>query len=183
VTREEAFDLVREKVQDPDLVRHMLATAAIMQGLARRFGEDEEKWYLTGLLHDIDYEVTKDDPDRHAIVGGEWLAEMGLDEEIVHAVKAHGQNDIPRTSLLDKALYATDPLSGLITAVAYVMPGRTLGEVQVRSIKKKFKDKAFARGADRNQIRKCEELGLPLEEFFEIALRAMQEIAPSLNLA
>jgi len=108
---------------------------------------------------------------------------MGLDEEIVHAVKAHGQNDIPRTSLLDKALYATDPLSGLITAVAYVMPGRTLGEVQVRSIKKKFKDKAFARGADRNQIRKCEELGLPLEEFFEIALRAMQEIAPSLNLA
>ncbi len=182
MTGDEALALVKEKVQDQNLVNHMLATAAIMRGLARRFGEDEEKWYLTGLLHDIDYEVTKDDPDRHSIVGAEWLEEMGLDGDLVQAVRAHGLHDIPRVTLLDKALYATDPLSGLITATAYMMPSRTLAEVQVKSLKKKFKDKAFARGANREQIRTCEEFGLPLEEFIEIALKAMQEIAPSLGL-
>jgi putative nucleotidyltransferase with HDIG domain len=183
MNRDEALTLVREKVKDEDLVKHLLATEAIMKGLARRLGQDEEKWGLTGLLHDIDYEVTKDDPEKHAIIGAEWLKEKGLDEEIVHAVKAHAHSEIPRESLLDKALYATDPLSGLITAVAYVMPSRTLAEVKVSSIKKKFKDKSFARGASREQIRTCEELGITLEEFFEIALKAMQEIAPSLGLA
>lgn len=176
MTREEALTLVKEKVHDRDLVRHMLAVAAIMEGLARRLGADEEQWYLTGLLHDIDYEVTKDDPDRHSLVGAEWLAEMDLDEELVYAVKAHGlHEEIPRVSLLDKALYAADPLSGLITAAAYVMPSRTLAEVKPRSVRKKFKDKAFARGANREQIKTCEEFGVPLAEFLEIALQAMQE--------
>lgn len=176
MTREEALTLVKEKVHDRDLVRHMLAVAAIMEGLARRLGTDEEQWYLTGLLHDIDYEVTKNDPDRHSLVGAEWLAEMDLDEELVHAVKAHGlHEEIPRVSLLDKALYAADPLSGLITAAAYVMPSRTLAEVKPRSVRKKFKDKAFARGANREQIKTCEEFGVPLAEFLEIALQAMQE--------
>ncbi len=137
---EEAYAWLREKVHDEDLIRHMLATAAIMRGLARRLGEDEEKWYLAGLLHDIDYEVTKDDPERHSLVAGEWLAERGLDPEIVDAVRAHGNHGLPRTTLLAKALYATDQLSGLITALANVMPGRTLAEVQVRSLKNKFKD-------------------------------------------
>lgn len=184
MTREEALDLVKEKVHSPELVHHMMATAAIMEGLARRLGEDEEKWYLTGLLHDIDYEETRDDPGRHSLVAGEMLEKMGFDGEIVHAVKAHNDHEgITRDSLLDKALYATDPLSGLITATAYVMPSRTLGEVQVKSIKKKFKDKAFARGANRDQMRTCEEFGVPLQEFFEIALKGMQGIAASLGLA
>lgn len=161
----------------------MLATAAIMEGLARRFGQDEEKWYLTGLLHDIDYEETKDDPDRHSLLAGEMLEEMGFEEDLVHAVKAHNDHEgITRDSLLDQALYATDPLSGLITATAYVRPSRTLAEVKVKSIKKKFKDKSFARGANREQIKTCEEFGLPLQEFFEIALKEMQKIAASLGL-
>ena len=185
MTRDEALQLVQEKVQEPDLVRHMQAVAAIMEGLAGRLGEDTDRWYLTGLLHDIDYEETKDDPDRHSILGAEMLADLGLDREIVYAVKAHGRHEdtIPRLSVMDKALCAADGLSGLITAAAYVMPSRTLAEVQVKTLKKKFKDKAFARGADREEIRTCEEIGLSLEEFFEVALQAMQRQAEGLGLA
>jgi putative nucleotidyltransferase with HDIG domain len=184
VTREEALELIKERVHTPELIHHMQATAAIMEGLAARLGQDEEKWYLTGLLHDIDYEETKDDTDRHSLVAAEWLQELGFDEELVYAVKVHNDHEgMKRTTLLDKALYATDPLSGLITATAYVMPTRTLAQVRVKSIKKKFKDKAFARGANREQIRAIEELGIELNEFFEIALTRMQEIAASLDLA
>jgi len=184
LTREEALQLIKERVQSPELIHHMLATAAIMEGLAERLGQDREKWYLTGLLHDVDYEETKDDPERHSIVAAELLQELGLDEELVHAVKSHNDHPgVERGTLLDKALYATDPLSGLITATAYVMPSRTLAEVRVKSIKKKFKDKAFARGAGREQIRGIEGLGVELQEFFEIALQGMQEIAASLDLA
>ena len=113
------------------------------------------------------------------------LAGLGLDREIVYAVKAHGRHEdtIPRLSVMDKALCAADGLSGLITAAAYVMPSRTLAEVQVKTLKKKFKDKAFARGADREEIRTCEEIGLSLEEFFEVALEAMQRHAEELGLA
>ncbi len=184
MTREEALALIKEKVHTPELIHHMQATAAIMKGLAGRLGEDQEKWYLTGLLHDIDYEETKEDADRHSLLGAEWLEGLGLDEELVHAVKSHNDHEgVERTTLLDKALYATDPLSGLITANAYVMPNRTLAELKVKSVKKKFKDKAFARGANRDQIRSIEELGIPLQEFFEIALTGMQEIAATLELA
>lgn len=183
MTKDEALALVKEKMSDINLIHHVEATAAIMGRLAKRLGQDEEKWYLTGLLHDIDYEVTKDDPERHSLVGGEWLEQLGVDAEIVHAVKAHNEHEgITRDSLLDKALYATDPLSGLITATAYVMPNRTLAEVQAKSIKKKFKDKAFARGANREQMKSCAELGLTLDEFFQIALEAMQEISSALEL-
>lgn len=184
MTREEALKLIEEKVQTQELIHHMMATAAIMEGLAERLGQDQEKWYLAGLLHDIDYEETKDAPERHSLVAAEWLQEMGLDEELVHAVKSHNDHEgVERTTPLDKALYATDPLSGLITATAYVMPTRTLAQVRVKSIKKKFKDKAFARGANREQIRTIEDLGIELNEFFEIALTKMQEIAASLDLA
>jgi len=184
MNREEALAKVREKVHDTDLVHHMLATAAIMEGLAGHFGEDREKWYLAGLLHDIDYEVTKDDPENHSLIAAEWLAQMDVDPEIIQAVRAHGgHQEIVPISLMDKGLWATDCLSGLITATAYVMPSRTLAEVQPKSVKKKFKDKAFARGAHREQIRTCEDFGLPLGDFIEIALKALQEVAPSLNLA
>jgi putative nucleotidyltransferase with HDIG domain len=185
MTREEALKLVQEKVQEPELARHMQAVAAIMEGLAERLAEDTERWYLAGLLHDIDYEETKDDPDRHSILGAEMLAGLGLDQEIVYAVKAHGLHEgtIPRISKMDKALCAADGLSGLVTAAAYVMPSHTLAEVQVKTIKKKFKDKAFARGANRDEMRMCEEFGLPLEEFFGVALEAMQRHAGELGLA
>jgi putative nucleotidyltransferase with HDIG domain len=185
MTREEALKLVQERVQEPELIRHMQAVAAIMEGLAGRLGEDGDRWYLAGLLHDIDYEETKNDPDRHSMLGAEMLAGLGFDQEIVYAVRAHGRHEdtVPRLSVMDKSLCAADGLSGLITAAAFVMPSRTLAEVQVKSIKKKFKDKAFARGADRDEIRTCEAIGLTLEEFFGVALEAMQQHAGELGLA
>ncbi len=181
--RKEALQKIHEHVSKESLIDHMIATEAIMRGLAKKLGQDEEKWALTGLLHDIDYEQTADDPASHSLVGAEMLEKMGLDEEVTHAVKVHNEmHGIPRESLLDKALYAADPLSGLITAVAMVMPSKKLEDVKVSSIKKKFKDKAFARGASREQIKSCEELGLTLDEFFEIALEEMKKSAGDLGL-
>ncbi|MDI6601117.1 MAG: HDIG domain-containing protein [Thermoanaerobacteraceae bacterium] len=183
MNRKEALQKVQENVFSRNLIDHMIATEAIMRGLARRLGQDEEKWALTGLLHDIDYEQTADNPEAHSLIGAEMLEKMGLDDELTYAVKVHNEiHGLPRISLLDKALYAADPLSGLITAVAMVMPSKKLEDVKVSSIKKKFKDKAFARGANREQIQSCEELGLTMDEFFEIALEEMKKIAGEIGL-
>ncbi len=182
--RDKLFDELKKRVNDDHLIKHMLATEAVMRAVARRLGQDEEKWGITGLLHDIDYEVTKEEPEKHSVIGAEWLAEMGLPEDIVYAVKVHNEiHGFPRNSLLDKALFAVDPLTGFITAVALVMPDKKLATVKVKSLKKKFKDKRFAAGANREQVKTCEtELGIPLSEFFEISLKAMQEIADELEL-
>ncbi|MBE3591698.1 MAG: HDIG domain-containing protein [Thermoanaerobacter sp.] len=181
--RNMALALVKEYVSDETLINHMIATGAIMGGLAERLGQDVERWVATGILHDIDYQETKDNPELHSIRGGEILREHGLDEEIVHAVMAHNEiHGIERITLLDKALFAVDPLSGLITATAYVMPSKKLEEVQVKSLKKKFKDKTFAKGANRDQIKTCEEFGISLDEFLEIALNEMKKIAPQIGL-
>ncbi|EMT38186.1 HDIG domain-containing protein [Thermoanaerobacter thermohydrosulfuricus] len=181
--RNTALALVKEYVSDETLINHMIATGAIMGGLAEKLGQDVERWVVTGILHDIDYQETKDNPELHSIRGGEILREHGLDEEIVHAVIAHNEiHGIERITLLDKALFAVDPLSGLITATAYVMPSKKLGEVQVKSLKKKFKDKTFAKGANRDQIKTCEEFGISLDEFLEIALNEMKKIAPQIGL-
>ncbi|WP_029688830.1 HD domain-containing protein [Thermoanaerobacter sp. A7A] len=178
-----ALALVKEYVSDETLINHMIATGAIMGGLAERLGQDVERWVVTGILHDIDYQETKDNPELHSIRGGEILREHGLDEEIVHAVMAHNEiHGIERITLLDKALFAVDPLSGLITATAYVMPSKKLEEVQLKSLKKKFKDKTFAKGANRDQIKTCEEFGISLDEFLEIALNEMKKIAPKIGL-
>lgn len=184
LNREEYFKELKKRVHDENLIKHMLAVEAVMRELAKRFGEDEEKWSLTGLLHDIDYEETKDNPQQHSLIGSEWLKEMGLPDEITYAVKVHNErHGLPRNSILDKSLYIVDPLTGFITAVALVRPDKKLASVEVKSIKKKFKEKSFAAGADRDQIMLCEtELGIPLDEFFEIALKAMQGIAEQLEL-
>ncbi len=182
--RDKLFEELKKRVKDDHLIKHMLATEAVMRAVAKRLGQDEEKWGIAGLLHDIDYEVTKEDPSKHSIIGAEWLAEMGLPEDVVYAVKVHNEvHGFPRNTLLDKALFAVDPLTGFITAVALVMPDKKLSTVKVKSLKKKFKDKRFAAGANREQIKTCEtELGIPLSEFFEISLKAMQEIADELGL-
>jgi putative nucleotidyltransferase with HDIG domain len=184
MNREELFEELQKRVKDEHLIKHMLATEAVMRALARKFGEDEEKWGIAGLLHDIDYEVTKKDPDKHSLIGAEWLEEIGLPEDIIYAVKVHNErHGLPRKSLMDKALFAADPLTGFITAVALVMPDKKLSTVKVKSLKKKFKDKSFAAGASREQIRTCEtELNIPLNEFFELSLKAMQDIANVLGL-
>ena len=169
--REEALQKIQDHVSKESLIDHMIATEAIMRGLAKKLGQDEDKWALTGLLHDIDYEQTADDPESHSLIGAEMLENLGLEDEVIHAVRAHNDvHGIERESLLDKALYAADPLSGLITATAKVMPS------------KKLKDKSFARGAVREQINTCTELCITLDDFFEIALEEMKKAAGELGL-
>lgn len=181
--RNTALALVKEYVSEENLIYHMIATGAIMGGLAEKLGQDIERWTVTGILHDIDYQDTKDNPEEHSLKGGEILRKYGLDDELVHAVIAHNEiHGIARETLLDKALFAVDPLSGLITATAYVMPSKKLEDVQLKSVKKKFKDKAFARGANREQIITCEEFGVKLEDFLDIALNEMKKIAPQIGL-
>lgn len=183
MNRNEALELLKKNLKNKNLIKHCLAVEAVMARLARHFGEDEEKWALAGLLHDIDYDSTKDDPQRHSLIGAEMLAEAGLPEDVVYAVKVHNDtHGLPRNSLMDKALYATDPLTGLITAAALIRPEKSLFAIDVQSLMKRYGEKAFARGANRETIAACSELGLSLEQFMELGLEAMQGIAKELGL-
>lgn len=176
------MDFLNEHISNENLKKHMIAVSAIMQGLARKFGEDEETWMLTGLLHDVDYERVGGDMERHGLVSAEML-EGRLPEECLHAIKAHNESvGVKAESLLDKSLIAADAVSGLIVAAALVMPNKRLSEVKVSTLKKKFKDKSFARNVDRNRIRVCEEIGLGFEEFLGIALESLQGVSAQLGL-
>ncbi len=182
--RQEALDFMLENVTNVNLRKHILAVEAVMRRLAKRLGQDEEKWGLAGLLHDIDYETTKDDASKHSLVGGEMLEKRGLDPEIVKAVKAHNEaHGLPRTTLIDKALYAADPLTGLIVAGALISPAKKLSAIDAKFIMKRFGEKAFARGARREPMLTAEsELGIGLEEFIALGLEAMQGISGELGL-
>lgn len=181
--RQEAERLMRERVRTRNLQNHCLAVEAVMRELARYLGEDEELWGLAGLLHDIDYEETKDDPARHSLVGSAFLAELGLPPEVVYAVKAHNEfHGLERRSNLDRALYASDPLTGLIVAAALVRPEKKLAPVDVPFLLHRFHEKSFARGANRQQIASCAEMGLTLEQFFSLGLQGMKKIAPAIGL-
>lgn len=181
--RNEAMELLTQHLSSENLIHHSLAVEAIMRGLAERLGEDAEKFGLAGLLHDIDYDTTADTPERHSLLGALILEENGLPEDIIYAVKVHNEiHGLERKSVMDHALYAADPVSGFITAVALVRPDKKLEEVKLKSMKKKFKEKSFAQGADRDQMRLCSELGLELDEFLSLALESMKKIAPELGL-
>ena len=183
MTREEALDSIKANIENKNTIKHMLATEAIMRALAKRFGEDEEEWGLTGLVHDIDMELTEGDMSTHSKLGADLARELGASEAMAHAVLCHNQaHGIPPETRLDKALFCADPLTGLITAAALVRPDKKLAGVEVKSLKKKFKEKSFAAGASREQIAQCTELGIELEEFLELGLGAMKGIAPSLGL-
>ncbi len=155
-----------------------------MRAYARRVGGEEETWGLVGLLHDLDYERCPSQDAGHPFVGVEELRRRGISEEWCRAILAHADySGLPRTSQMEKALYAVDELVGFIIAVALVKPGRSLAEVDVGSVKKKMKDQAFARGVRREDvIRGAEELGVPLDEHIEFVIRALQPIAPQLGL-
>jgi len=181
MTREEALKLVRDKVPEVNLQNHMLATEAVMRSLALRLGEDPEKWGLAGLLHDLDYKETIDDFPRHGYITSEILREVGISEELLDAIVAHAGHR-ERVTTLDKALYAADPVTGLIVAAALIRPEKKLEPVKLKSIKKRFKEKQFARGADREQIRSCEEIGISLDGFLELSLEAMKGIAGEIGL-
>ncbi len=154
-----------------------------MKRLAQHFGEDEEKWGLAGLLHDIDYDDTKDKPELHSLEGAKMLEEMGLSQDVVYAVKVHNErHGLPRQSLMDKALYATDPTTGLIVAGALIKPEKKLSAIDVPFLVNRMNEKSFAKGANREQIRACSELELTLEEFLGLNLEAMQGAATELGL-
>jgi len=181
--REQALALLTANLHNENLVNHSLAVEAIMRGLAQRLGQDEEKFALAGLLHDIDYDMTADDFPRHGQLAAEMLEQEGLEEDVIYAVKAHNHyHQMERRSVLDKALYATDPVSGFITAAALVRPDKKLAEVQLKSLKKRFKETAFARGANRDQMDTCTELGLERDEFLNIGLESMKKIADQIGL-
>ena len=182
--RGEAFEILKQNIQNQNLIKHCLAVEAIMRTLARNFKEDEEKWGLTGLLHDIDYEKVKDDLSQHSLVGAKMLEDLGIDKDICQAVKVHNEahNILPQT-LLEKALFVTDPLTGLIVAATLVLPSKKIADLTLKNVLNRFKEKSFAKGANREIIKKSEELlNLKLEDFVKIGIEAMQKIAKDLGL-
>lgn len=181
--REEALKLVKKYVNSKNLIKHMIATEAVMKKLAAYFNQDREVWGLAGLLHDIDYDQTVKTPQEHGVIGAQILASHGVREDIITAVKAHNEVlNIPRNSLMEKALYATDPVTGFIVAAALVHPDKKLASLDLQFLLNRFKKKDFARGANRQQMRTCEDMGLSLEKFLNLALEAMQDIAEELEL-
>lgn len=181
MTRQQAYDLVKPRFKNKNLFKHVLAVEAVMRGLAENFSESAEEWGLAGLLHDLDYEETVNNPDRHTLVTEVLLQDYDVPTLVVHAIKCHNDK-APRTSLMDKAIYAADPVTGLIVAAALMHPDKKLKTLDLDFILRRFKEKRFAAGANRDQIRTCEELGLSLSQFIEIALTSMQRIDTELGL-
>lgn len=178
-----AFEIVNEFVSSQQLVKHMLAVESAMRLYARRLEQDEETWAITGLLHDFDWEIHPT-AEEHPLQGAPILKGRGVPEEIVQAILCHGDHlNLPRETLLAKALYACDEITGLITAVALVRPSRSLFDLESSSVKKKWKDKAFAAGANREEMaRGAEEFGVPLWEHCDNVIASMRTIAPQLDL-
>lgn len=183
MNRDEALALLHEYTQSESLRKHAYAVEAAMRAYAREFGADEERWGVTGLLHDFDYERWPEPPE-HTRRGAEILRARGVDEEIVEAILSHAEwNEIPRDTPLKKTLFAVDELSGFITAVAYVRPNRSLAEVDVKAVRKKMKDKAFARAVRREDIvQGAGLLGVELDQHIATCLAALQGIHAELGL-
>lgn len=182
-TRTDAWNLLTEWTKSESLLKHALAVEAAMRFYAAKYGEDTELWGNTGLLHDFDYERNPEPPD-HPLVGMAVLREQGWPESLIHAIAGHAQYlNVARESLLDKTLFAVDELCGLITAVAYTRPSRTLEEVTAASVLKKMRQTGFARAVNRTDIvQGAEELGVPLEEHVADCIKAMQSAARDLGL-
>jgi putative nucleotidyltransferase with HDIG domain len=182
--RSEAWGLLCEYTQSESLRKHMLAVEACMRAYARKFGQDENKWGITGLLHDFDYEKYPT-PAEHPFVGNKILEERGYPEDVRRAILSHADySGVKRESQMEKALYACDEVSGFITASALVKPNKSLAEVEAKSVRKKMKDKAFARSVNRDDIiNGAADLGVDLEEHIAFCIEAMKGIAAELGLA
>jgi uncharacterized protein len=184
MTRDLALDLVKRNLKNENMIKHSLASEAVLRALAKLKGEDQDLWGLAGLLHDIDYEFTNGDPKRHGLEAEIILKEYNLDENIMEAIKLHNEcaTQIPRTKPLHHALAAGETITGLITAVALVYPDKKLSSVKTKSITKRMKEKNFAASVNREVIMECEKIDLPLDQFVELALKAMQDISDDLGL-
>jgi len=183
INREEAFALLKKYLRDEKLIKHSLAVEAILKEMAKKLGKDEELWGLTGLLHDLDYEYTQREPEKHATISAQILDGL-LPEDCVNAIRAHNYKHtdyIPATSV-DKSLIAADAVSGLIIATALVMKSKKLSEVKVETLINKYNDNSFARGCSRSRIELCVDAGIDLDAFLALSLNALQGIADKLGL-
>lgn len=179
--REEAKTLLEKTIPSKNLQKHMLAAEACMKELAVHFGEDADQWGLAGLLHDLDYDQTANDFDKHGKVTAQMLEGKGIPDEVIYCIKAH-PGHVEAKSRMDFALYAADSLTGLIVAAALMHPSKKLANVDVPFIMKRYKEKRFAAGANREQIQTCDRLGLTLDDFVGKCLKAMQGISDDLGL-
>lgn len=181
--RESAWKLLCEWTESDSLRKHALGVEAAMRAYARRFGEDENLWGIVGLLHDMDYEKYPS-PEDHPYKGVEALRDLGYPEEVLAAILGHADySGVPRETPMAKALFAVDELTGLVVATALVRPSKKLADVKVKSVKKKMKDKSFAKGVSREDIKRgSEELGIPLDEHIGTVIEALQSIADELGL-
>jgi len=182
--RDNALSLLRQYIKNERMINHCLASEAVLRALARRLGKDEEKWGLAGLLHDLDVEVTHADPKVHGLETARILTEMGMDEDVVEAIKLHNEiaSDLPRTKEFHHALSAGETITGLIVATALVYPDKKIASVKTKSVTKRMKEKAFAASVSREKIMECERIGLSLDEFAELSIAAMAEIGEEIGL-
>ncbi len=182
MTREEAVSLVHSHLKNKNLIKHCLAVEACMKAFAVKLGHDPEPWGLAGLVHDLDYEVTEKSPELHTVETTKVLEGLGVAPAVVHAVRAHAAK-VPCESPMDWAIYSVDPLTGLIIAATLMHPEKKLKAIDLEFVKRRYKEKSFAKGARREEIEKCVNLGLDLDAFISIALAAMQGIDADLGLA
>lgn len=184
MNRSEAESLLKRYVRNDKMLYHCYASEAVMRALAKHLDRDEEKWGIAGLLHDIDTEITNADPKKHALVAEELLRDEGIEEDILDAIKMHNEEatGLERTTEFQHALAAGETITGLIYATALVYPDRKIKDVKVKSVTKRMKQSAFAASVNRDNIKECEKIGIPLNEFVEIALNAMKEISEKIGL-
>jgi len=181
IDRQSAYDLMASKIKNKNLRKHILSVEAGMKRLAAHFGEDEEKWGLVGLLHDLDYDKTVDDPDRHTFITEDWLKEYDLPEDMIYAIRCH-PGHAPCKSKMDWSLYATDPATGFIVACALMHPSKKLANVDREFMLRRFQEKRFAAGASRENMEACSNLELELGDFLVMIHEAMLSISDELEL-
>jgi putative nucleotidyltransferase with HDIG domain len=181
ITRKESLVLVKKHVKNKNLVNHMIAVSAIMRRIAQHLGQDPELWSAVGMLHDVDYEQTSDDFSKHGAVSAEIVSDL-LPEEGLHAIRAHNSmTSVEASSKLDISLFAADALSGMIVAGALVRPTKLRG-MKASSIRRRMKDKSFARAINRENILRCEEIGISLNDFLSFGIEAMQSVGEEIGL-
>jgi len=179
--REQALNLVKQYLKNKNLIKHSLAVEACMRTLAEKLGEDVDKWGLAGILHDLDYEITEKSPEYHTKETVKILDGMGVDAEIIRAIQAHA-GQAPCQSKMEYAIYSIDPLTGLIIAATLMHPSRKLEAIDLGFVKRRYKEKSFARGARREDIEQIQKIGMDLDEFLSLCIGAMQGIHKALGL-
>lgn len=190
ISKQQADELVEKFITADFTKKHLIESEAIMQALARHFGEDEEEWGIIGLLHDIDWDLTKENPKEHLAKAPDILKEAGATDFLVDAILSHGYGhtdcgapqDRERSSKLEHSLAAAETLTGLIVASALMQPDKKISSVKLESLEKKFKNKKFAEKCDRNVILECEKIGIPIDEFLKIGLKSLQNISLKIDL-